>query len=460
MKNRKRFFKFILLTGDIILIYSALFLALRVRYGDFSFWISTQIKVILFHFSFIFFFWFIFLYILDFYEIPPLKKVFDFFRNLLIFIFSAGALGAVYFYIRPETLITPRITLFLNALIFSVLFCGWRYIFSHILKLKNFREKIAVIGFKPGLEEVIDNQILSRAGYEISVFFNPETFSLEKFSHFLSLAKYGVVFDIKELREIIKKERIGTVVFPRFLTGNEKIIQQIFSNLPLRMNYVSLAAFYEIIKKKVSLEVIDEIWFLENLARSERGVGEILKRGFDILFSVAGLLAVAVLFPFISLAIKLDSPGNIFYSQKRVGKDGKQFTLYKFRSMKESPDQNRCPWREKDQSQITKVGRFLRRTHLDEIPQFWSILKGDLSFVGPRPEWAILAKDFEKEIPFYRQRCLVRPGFTGWAQLHYLASTSVEEAREKFQYDLYYIKNRNLFLDLGIILKTIRIIFK
>jgi lipopolysaccharide/colanic/teichoic acid biosynthesis glycosyltransferase len=185
-----------------------------------------------------------------------------------------------------------------------------------------------------------------------------------------------------------------------------------------------------------------------------------LKRSFDILFSFLGLLFSIILFPFITLAIKLDSPGSIFYFQERVGFNGKEFILYKFRSMKESPDQYKEPWRERDGKQITRVGRFLRRTHLDEIPQLWSILKGDLSFVGPRPEWEKLAKNFEKEIHFYSLRYLIKPGLTGWAQLNYPASTSTEEAREKFKYDLYYIKNRNFFMDLGIILKTVRIIFR
>ncbi len=460
MESKKNFLKLTLLIGDIILVYLALFLTLAIRHGDFSFWTGAQINNFFFHFSFISVFWIIFLYILDFYEIPPLKKVFDFFRNLLIFIFLASISGATYFYLKPETGITPKTILVLDVLIFSLFLCFWRYIFYRILRIKNFREKVVIIGFRPGLEELTDKHFLSRAGYEILAFFAPDASFSEKLLAFTGMAKHGVVSDINKLKEIIEKEKVGTVIFPRFLYGNEKIIQQIFSNLPLRLNYISFADFYETITKKMPLEVIDEIWFLENLARSEKRVEETIKRGFDIVFSFIGLLITIILFPFIALAIKLDSPGSIFYYQKRVGKDEKQFTLYKFRSMKESPDQYKEPWRERDRSQITRVGKFLRRTHLDEFPQFLSILKGDLSFVGPRPEWAKLAENFEKEIPFYHQRYLVRPGFTGWAQLHYLASTSTKEAKEKFQYDLYYIKNRNFFLDLGIILKTIRIIFR
>ena len=125
--------------------------------------------------------------------------------------------------------------------------------------------------------------------------------------------------------------------------------------------------------------------------------------------------------------------------------------------MVESPKQDKKIWREKDKNNITKTGRILRKFHIDELPQFLSILRGDLSFVGPRPEWVELAKVFEKKIPFYPQRYLVKPGFTGWAQINFPASTSIEEAKRKFEYDLYYIKNRSFLLDIEIILKTVRL---
>lgn len=460
MQNKHNFLKFILFIGDIILIYFALFLTLVIRHGDFSFWPAVKINLIFFHFSLLAFLWIILLYILDFYETPLFKRIFDFFRNLLVFIFLASILGTTYFYLRPETGITPKTILFLDVLIFSVLLCFWRYVFYHILKIKNFREKIIVIGFRPGLEEVADKYSLSRAGYEIVAFFAPTASFSEKLLAFVGMAKYGVVSDIDKLKEITEKEKVSSVVFPRFLEESQEIIHQVFNSLPLKLNYISFADFYESLTRKVPIEAVNEAWFLEKVSRPEKKADDALKRGFDIIFSFFCLLLSMFLFSFIALAIKLDSPGSLFYFQKRVGKNGKEFTLCKFRTMKESPDQYKEPWRERDRKQVTRVGRFLRRTHLDEIPQLWSILKGDLSFVGPRPEWEKLAREFEKEIPFYPLRYLIKPGFTGWAQLHYIASTSVEEAKEKFKYDLYYIKNRNFFMDLGIILKTVRIIFR
>ncbi|MBZ9569449.1 sugar transferase, partial [Patescibacteria group bacterium] len=186
----------------------------------------------------------------------------------------------------------------------------------------------------------------------------------------------------------------------------------------------------------------------------------VFKRGFDILFSLFGLLITAILFPFIALAIKIDSPSPMFYSQKRVGKDGKIFTIYKFRTMKAGAEKEGPRWASSDDPRITRVGKVLRAIYIDEFPQFYNILKGDISFVGPRPERPEFVKQLKKKIPYYGVRHLVKPGFTGWAQINYHYGASVEEAREKLQYDLYYIKNRSFFLDLGIILKTIKIIFK
>jgi len=442
MRNKNFSLKFVLLVGDIFLMYLALLLILAIRYKDFSFLPGPQTRIFLYHFSFISLFWLLFLFLLDFYEIPPLKKVFDFFRNLLIFIFLAGALGVIYFYLRPEALIAPKTILISDLLIFSLFLCGWRYIFSRILKLQNFREKIVMVGSPAELKD-LSPDLLNQNGYELVASFNSNS-----------------DFEFLKLKETIEKEKVNSIVLGFNFYKNEQWVQQIFQNLPLKLNYISLDNFYENLTKKVPIEMIDEVWFLENLSRSEKRTEEILKRGLDVLFSFAGLLITAILFPFIALAIKINSPGSVFYTQERIGKDRKNLTLYKFRTMKVSGDQDKKLWREKDPGQITRVGRILRRIHLDEFPQFWSILKGDLSFVGPRAEWEKLARIFEKEIPFYSQRYLVRPGFTGWAQINFPASASVEEAKEKFEYDLYYIKNRNFFLDLGIILKTIRIIFR
>jgi len=458
MRDKNIFLKIILFLGDVVVIYSSLLLTLALRYGDFSFLPGPQTKVFLFHFSFISVFWILVLYLLDFYQIPPLKKVFDFFRNLLIFVFLAGSLGTLYFYLRPDVLIAPKIILFLHV-VFSALFIYlWRYLFSLILRHQNFREKIIVIGFRPGLEELADEAVLNRLGYRVLAFFSPDPVFLKKLSSFESLAKHGVVSDINKLKEIIEKEKAELVVFPRFLAQNEQIIEQIFLNLPLNLNYVSFADFYENISSKVAIDAVNEAWFLENLSRAEKKAEQTVKRIFDIIFSFIGFLIFLFLLPFIALLIKIDSSGPIFYNQKRVGKNGQIFIIHKLRTMEEKAEKDGPQWAKPNDPRITRVGRVLRKTYLDEFPQFYNILRGDISFVGPRPERPEFVERLKQEIPYYDLRHLIKPGFTGWAQINYRYGASIEETKEKLKYDFYYIKNRNFFLDLGIILKTIRII--
>ncbi|MCX6720715.1 MAG: sugar transferase [Candidatus Staskawiczbacteria bacterium] len=206
--------------------------------------------------------------------------------------------------------------------------------------------------------------------------------------------------------------------------------------------------------KKIILENIDEKWF-KSISSKKRDIFYlVIKRTIDIILGSIGFIIFAICLPFFALATKLDSKGPVFYCHYRVGKNGKLFNLYKFRSMHDNSAKDEKTWREKDVSSVTRVGKFLRRTHLDELPQAINILKGDISFVGPRAEWVEFAKVFEKEIPFYKYRYLVKPGLIGWAQINYPPSKSVNEAREKFEYDLYYIKNQSILLDLEIIIKS------
>jgi hypothetical protein len=391
--SSKKLLQISFLVGDIFLMYLALLSTLALRYGDFSFWPGPQTRIFLWHFTFIHLIWIFLLFLLDFYEVSPLKKISNFSSNLIIFLFSAGATGTIYFYLNPKTQIYPKTILALDVFIFGIFLSLWRYLLLRLLKLRNFREKIVILGFKPELEELIEKYLPFEV-YEILAFFTHNSSLIKELNFFSNFVKYGTLSNIDKLREIIKKENINSIVLALDLHKDEKLVREIFSHLPLKINYISFPDFYETLTKKVPIEAINEVWFLENLSRVERKIDEIFKRGFDILFSFFGLLVLAILFPFIALAIKIDSPGPIFYSQKRVGKGRKIFTLYKFRTLKESPNQDKEVWREKDESQVTRVGRFLRRTHLDELPQFWSILKGDLSFVGPRPEWVKLAQRF------------------------------------------------------------------
>jgi exopolysaccharide biosynthesis polyprenyl glycosylphosphotransferase len=185
----------------------------------------------------------------------------------------------------------------------------------------------------------------------------------------------------------------------------------------------------------------------------------LLKRLADVIVSVLGLAFLLVLLPFVALAIYLESPGPIFYSQERVGRAGRIFQLIKLRSMVHDAEQDGQPrWAEENDERVTWVGRFLRRTRLDELPQCLNVLRGEMSLVGPRPERPEFVAELQKSIPFYRSRLAARPGMTGWAQVNYHYGNSVEDALVKLQYDLYYLKHQSLYLDLLILLKTIGVV--
>ncbi len=443
--------KLSLLAGDIVLLYVALFLTLIIRNNTISIPSSTELGVFLYHFSILHIFFIIFLFALDFYETNFLRKISKFFANLCAFAFAALFLGIAYFYFRSELTFTPKTILVLDIGIFILLFCFWRYFFSRVL-MRNFKEKMIIIGMPDNLNGAMQNILGS---YQVVAFFLPNNL-FRAHSH----ASANIISHIDELERVAKQEKVTLAVFTDEVYENKALAEQLLFRLPKQITFLHYYEFYELMTKRIPLDALNEIWFLEEVSRRESKTYVMIKRLFDLLLALVFFAALLVLFPFIAIAITLDSPGPVFYSQERVGKNRKIFTLYKFRTMQHGNGQEKMIWRENKKGQITRVGTFLRRFHLDELPQSVSILKGDLSFVGPRPEWVPIAEMFEKEIPFYHQRYNTQVGFTGWAAINYPPSNSLESAKEKFEYDLYYIKNRSLFLDLEIILKTVRLILK
>jgi sugar transferase (PEP-CTERM system associated) len=222
---------------------------------------------------------------------------------------------------------------------------------------------------------------------------------------------------------------------------------------------VDAPTFYELATHKMLIENITPSWFIFSHGFKVTWLLRLCKRTLDITASFLGLMVFLPLIPFIILAIKLDSPGPILFKQVRVGHGDKPFTLMKFRSMRQDAESRTgAVWSQENDPRITKVGNFLRRSRLDEIPQLLNILKGDMSVVGPRPERPEFVGELKKRIPYYSERHYVKPGLTGWAQVCYPYGSSVEDAIEKLRYDLYYIKNISILLDFYIIIKTFGVV--
>jgi len=224
---------------------------------------------------------------------------------------------------------------------------------------------------------------------------------------------------------------------------------------------IKVTGFREVLERitgKVPIDHLNDNWFILTLSASDKHYFWYLKRVNDILVSCVGLCLALPLFPLAALLIKLDSRGPVFYSQLRMGRGSKPFRAWKLRTMTDGADRNNVHWTTDNDSRITQVGRFVRKTRLDEVPQLFNILKGEMSLIGPRPEALSLVEMYTREIPYYPERHLATPGITGWAQINYPYGNSIEDTRQKLMYDFYYIKNRCVTLDLTIFLRTIRIV--
>lgn len=227
---------------------------------------------------------------------------------------------------------------------------------------------------------------------------------------------------------------------------------------PAGVEIVDVSTLFERLGRRLPADLLDERWFLERFTM-ERGIGfHVGKRAMDILASLTGLALALPLLPAIALAIWLEDRGPIFYGQVRVGKDGRPFTIYKLRSMRIDAENGGAVWALKNDDRVTRMGRFLRKSRLDEVPQLFNVLRGDMSLVGPRPERPEFVASLEKEIPFYAHRHRVQPGLTGWAQVRYPYGASVEDAAQKLAYDLYYMKHRSLLFDLAIAWRTVGVV--
>ena len=261
--------------------------------------------------------------------------------------------------------------------------------------------------------------------------------------------------DRQNIQQLVTENKINTIVLPPQLKKEFAIIKSIYQLLPLELTITDFITFNETIFGKIPLEELEEVWFIEKII-TKRPLFDLIKRILDIILSLVFVIIFFLPSVFIALLIKVTSKGPIIFKQQRMGKNDKVFWLYKFRSMR--IEMKGPLWTIEKDNRLTPIGKILRFTHLDELPQFWNIFKGDIAFVGPRAERIELVEQYKK-FPYYEIRHIIKPGMTGWAQIYYRPSASLEEAFEKLKYDIYYIKNRSLFLDLLIIFKTARYVF-
>ncbi len=269
--------------------------------------------------------------------------------------------------------------------------------------------------------------------------------------------KIPILGTSEQIHEVIQRHQIGGVILATEHRNNRYLLNEIVKCHQAGIAVHEMPELYERLLKKLPVRHVDHEWIAPNLTAPPHDMYALFHDATNYLLSILGLICIIPLFPFFGLAIKLDSKGPIFYRQTRVGKNGRPFELNKFRTMVIDADQAGDMWTKKNDTRITRVGRWLRKYRLDELPQLFNVLRGDMALIGPRPDAANLAEQFSRDIPFYDYRHLVRPGITGWAQVNHGNTCSIEGALEKLQYDFYWIKNRSYWLDLTIILRSIKV---
>jgi len=364
--------------------------------------------------------------------------------------------GSVFFFL-PKYIFGRQVLLihFFIAAFFLIL---WRIFFVRIMTRRIKSKRLAVVGNGQIVSSFIEELAnIPYSGFSVNSICVPKnSVSDIRFSH-ESISIYNSIADL------LGKEEFDILAFDSTSsTFSNTEIRQLLQLKFAGKGIYDLPAFYKNVIGKVPLMLIDGRWLLssENLQGELNLPYQRIKRFFDIVLSGMLLLAVSPVFAIIAVVIKFDSQGPVFFSQMRLGANRKLFACTKFRTMIEDAEKETGPvWSSDKDPRITRSGRFLRVSRLDELPQLWNIFKGEMSFVGPRPIREHFARRLAETIPFYGIRFCVQPGLTGWAQVNYDYAGSIEGQLEKFQYELFYIQNMSLFLDIITIIKTLRIIF-
>ena len=361
---------------------------------------------------------------------------------------------ALAFYAFPQLMLGRGISLIALPLALGLM-VGWRVSIHWLLGHPDFGEKILIVGSGTFAVEVA-REMLERpdAGYRIAGFVGNDPELLGK-----SLINPRVIGLTSELDEVVRREGIDRIIVAMGERRGQLPTNELLQlSLAGTVNIEEGASFYERVTGRVSLNMIRPSWLIFSSRGRQARISGIARNIVHRIVALVGALFSLPIAIGTAILIKLDSRGPIFYKQERVGKNGSAFTVMKFRSMRTDAEQAGPVWASEDDDRTTRVGRVIRKLRIDEIPQFWNILRGDMDFVGPRPERPHFVSQLAEEIPYYEQRHLIAPGLTGWAQIKYPYGASVEDARQKLQYDLYYIKNQSLMLDAIILFETIKII--
>ena len=444
----------LLILAEAALVYGALICAVYIRFG------ATDAPGELLHNNGFFkagaasFFCLAAFYLFDLYDFLVMHDRRELVLRLIQALGLAWIVLAFAFYTFPAVVLGRGVSLIALPIALTLM-VSWRVSVHWFLGHPALGERILIVG-SGNLAVEVAREVLSRpdAGYRIVGFVGTDADLLGK-----SLINPRVIGMTEELDEIVKRENIDRIVVAmgerRGQLPTNKLLKL---SLAGQINIEEGLSFYERITGRVSLNMLRPSWLIFTGRGRQAKIAEVTRNVAHWLVALLGAILSLPIVLVTAVLIKLESKGPVFYRQERVGKNGRTFVLAKFRSMRVDAETSGPVWASKKDNRTTRVGRIIRKIRVDEIPQFWNILKGEMSFVGPRPERPHFVAQLAEEIPFYEQRHLIAPGLTGWAQIKYPYGSSIEDARQKLQYDLFYIKNYSLVLDAIIMFETIKII--
>ena len=438
----------ILLGGDIIMIIASFYFAPVIRFGV---WLEP---VVVFGFSdaLAMVVYLAALYVFNFYNFEEHVYGMSYALRFPFVILGVNLLNSSLFYIFHLRPYNSGI-IAISGTVAMVLLLGWRLAFMRLLDSKRHPLKILIVG--AGITgKVLHGLLIGNREYEVVGFIDDD----EKRQGSL-MNNVPVLGDSGRLMDIVKEKGINKIIVAITKTIRPAIFQKLVEAKFSGVTVYEMPTFYEKVSGKIPVLHTNEMWLgYADIVGVKRNIYNVrLKKVFDKAFSLIGVLLSFPIMIATAALIKLESPGPVLYLQKRVGWDEKEFDVIKFRSMRLDAEFNGAVWAQENDRRATRVGRIIRLLRIDELPQLWNVLAGEMSFVGPRPERPEFVNILKEEIPYYSLRHAVRPGITGWAQVNYPYGASKKDALEKLQYDLYYIKNMSMFLDFHILLKTVRV---
>jgi sugar transferase (PEP-CTERM system associated) len=442
-----------LLLADAAIIYGAIILAMYLRLGvegsryqlsENNGWLKITLATVVCA---------LILYFYDLYEYTVMTNRRELMLRLVQALGIAWALLALLFYFVPPLLIGRGVSVISVPLVLALLLT-WRFLIHYLTGHPEIGEKILVVGTGQAARDTAEAVLERRdAGYRIVGFVTENGIQPQT-----KIGDTTVIGTTEDLEGIVKSEKVDRIVIAvRERRGTFPTETLLKMSLTGDVNIEECTSFFERVTGQVHIDMLRPSWLIFAGRRKDTRLGtafrEIIHRGLGLIGLVLSL-PIAVL---TAILIKLESKGAVFYKQERVGKNGKMIKVIKFRSMRTDAEKDGVPiWAIAGDDRVTRIGRIIRKIRVDEIPQFWNIIRGEMSFVGPRPERPHFVAQLAEEIPFYEHRHLVAPGLTGWAQIKYPYGASVADARQKLQYDLYYIKNQSLALDLVIVFETVK----